>query len=155
MQLTESFLPLLQEFAAVFTRPRHVTFIALMTGWLLSHRHRFITELIQSSGCTHPGHPRRYHRFFSPAAWDLDTWCWILAKVLVATFAPLGIIELAVDDTLCRQRGLTIDGTGMHHDPLLSSRALQWVSWGHDWVVVCLVGQPIRSLGPAPSWPAK
>jgi hypothetical protein len=79
----------------------------------------------------------------------------LLAPALVATFASLGIIELAVDDTVCRQRGLTIDGTGMHHDPLLSSRALQWVSWGHDWVVVCPVGQPIRSLGPAPSWPAK
>lgn len=139
MQLTQSFLPLLREFAGVFTRPTQLTFVALMTGWLLSHRHRFITELIQSSGCTRRGHHSRYHRFFSHAAWDLDTLCGVLAKLLVATFAPLGIIELAVDDTLCRKRGLTIYGTGMHHDPLLSSRARTWVSWGHDWVVLCLV----------------
>jgi len=46
---------------------------------------------------------------------------------------------LAVDDTLCRKRGLTVYGTGMHHDPLISSRAKPLVSWGHDWVVVTLL----------------
>jgi hypothetical protein len=63
----------------------------------------------------------------------------ILVRLLVAAFAPIGIIELAVDDTLCRKRGLTVYGTGMHHDPLISSRALKLVSWGHDWVVLCLI----------------
>ena len=45
----------------------------------------------------------------------------------------------AVDDTLCRKRGLTIYGTGMHHDPLISSRAKPLVSRGHDWVVLCVL----------------
>ena len=58
---------------------------------------------------------------------------------MLATFAPSGLVELAGDDTLCRKRGLTIYGTGMHHDPLISSRAMKLVSWGHDWVVLCLV----------------
>jgi len=139
MHLTETFVPLLGEFRHVFTQPTFVTFVALMTGWLLSHRHRYITELIQSSGSTHTGHHSRYHRFFSHAAWCLEDLCHVLAVLLVATLAPCGLIELAVDDTLCRKRGLTIYGTGMHHDPLLSSRALKRVSWGHDWVVLCLV----------------
>lgn len=139
MHLTQSFVSLLHEFAGVFTQPSYATFVALLTGWILSHRRRFITELIQSSGSTRKGHHSRYHRFFSHAAWCLDTLCWTLAKLLVATFAPCGLIELAVDDTLCRKRGLTIYGTGMHHDPLLSSRALKVVSWGHDWVVLCLI----------------
>jgi hypothetical protein len=30
-------------------------------------------------------------------------------------------------------------GTGMHHDPLMSSKAKTITSWGHDWVVLCLV----------------
>ena len=38
-----------------------------------------------------------------------------------------------------RKRGLTIFGTGMHHDPLLSSRQRTWVSWGHDWVILSLI----------------
>jgi hypothetical protein len=47
----------------------------------------------------------------------------VLVKLLVRLFVPTGLIELAVDDTLCRKRGLTVYGTGMHHDPLISSRA--------------------------------
>jgi len=54
-------------------------------------------------------------------------------------FAPSGMIELAVDDTLCRKRGLNVYGTGMHHDPLISSRAKPLTSWGHDWVVLTLI----------------
>lgn len=139
MELTHSFVSLLQDFACVFTVPTFQTFRALVTGWCLSFRHRYVTELIQSSGSTHNGHHSCYHRFFSQAAWLLDDLCQVLARLLVAVFAPTGVIELAVDDTLCRKRGLTIYGTGMHHDPLISSRALALVSWGHDWVVICLL----------------
>jgi hypothetical protein len=110
-----------------------------MTGWVLSHRRRFVTDLIWSSGCTRKGHHSRYHRFFSKASWCLDALCCVLAKLLVALFAPSGMIELAVDDTLCRKRGLTVYGTGMHHDPLISSRAKPLTSWGHDWVVLTLI----------------
>src|SRR4051812_18665592 len=139
MHLTESCAPLLAAFRDVFTQPTYATFVALMTGWILSHRHRFVTELIQSSDSAHHGHHSRYHRFFSHAAWSLDVLSHLLACVLVRTFAPAGLLELAVDDTLCRKRGLTIYGAGMHHDPLISSRALKLVSWGHDWVVLCLI----------------
>jgi hypothetical protein len=139
MQLTLSFLVLLQEFAPVFTQPSFQTFQALLTGWCLAVRQRFITELIQSSGSTHDGHHSCYHRFFSQASWSLETLWYYLARLLLATFAPTGRVEMAGDDTLCRKRGLTIYGTGMHHDPLLSSRALKVVSWGHDWVVLGLL----------------
>lgn len=139
MELTLSCLVVLQEFHYVFTAPSFQTFCALMTGWCLSPRRRFITELILSSGSTHDGHHSGYHRFFSQASWSLDFLWRVLACLLLRTFAASGLVELAGDDTLCRKRGLTIYGTGMHHDPLISSRALKLVSWGHDWVVLCLV----------------
>jgi hypothetical protein len=139
MELTLTFVVLLQEFRHVFTEPSFETFRALMTGWCLSPRRRFITELILSSGSAHDGHHSCYHRFFSQACWDLDLLWRVLARILLATFVPTGLVELAGDDTLCRKRGLTIYGTGMHHDPLISSRAMKLVSWGHDWVVLCLV----------------
>lgn len=139
MECTGSFTALLSEFRCVFTAPTYQIFVCLMTGWVLSHRRRFVTELIWSSGCTRRGHHSRYHRFFSQAAWLLDCLCQVLAKMLVQTFAPTGFIELAVDDTLCCKRGLTVYGTGMHHDPLISSRAKPLTSWGHDWVVVTLI----------------
>ena len=52
---------------------------------------------------------------------------------------PNAIIILAGDDTLCRKRGLVLFGAGMDHDPLISSRAMKLVGWGHDWVNLCLM----------------
>lgn len=139
MECTPSFNDLLSAFQCVFTEPTFPIFASLMTGWVLSHRRRFVTDLIISSGCVHRGHHSRYHRFFSQSAWCLDQLSRVLAKMLIAAFAPTGIIYLAVDDTLCRKRGLTVYGSGMHHDPLISSRAKPLVSWGHDWVVITLI----------------
>jgi hypothetical protein len=62
-----------------------------------------------------------------------------LAKLVLRVFALGGTLLWAVDDTLCRKRGLTLYGAGMHHDPLISSRAKPLVSWGHDWVTLCLL----------------
>ena len=123
MECTPSFNELLSAFQCVFTVPTFPIFVSLMTGWVLSHRRRFVTDLIISSGCVHKGHHSRYHRFFSKSAWEMDLLSRVLAKLLISAFAPTGIIYLAVDDTLCRKRGLTVYGTGMHHDPLISSRA--------------------------------
>jgi hypothetical protein len=145
VQLTPTFLSLLLQFRSVFTAPSFDNFRYLATGWCLSHRHRYVTELIQSSGAVHRGHHSRYHRFFSDAAWSVDDLYEALARRAIATFYPEGLIPLGVDDTLCRKRGLTILGTGMHHDPLISSRKRPWVSWGHDWVILSLIV-------PRPAW---
>ena len=139
MELTPSFLLLLLEFRPVFTKPSFGIFCHLLTGWALSCRHRYITECIFTSGNVGNGHWSRFHRFFSHARWSLDFLCRQLARLLVARFFPTGPIYLAGDDTLCRKRGLNLYGAGMHHDPLISSRALKLVSWGHDWVVLCLL----------------
>ena len=139
MQLTSSFLDLLPHFAPVFTAPTYQTFVVIVTGWVLSQRHRFITEVIFSGGHVGIGHWARFHRFFSHAAWDIDGFSMALAKLVVTTLAPGSPLLWAVDDTLCRKRGLTLYGAGMHYDPLISSRPKALVSWGHDWVVLCLI----------------
>jgi hypothetical protein len=139
MELTDSFLTLLQSFAPVFTVPTSQTFVAIVTGWILSQRHRYVTEVIFSSGRVGDGHWSRFHRFFSHAAWDIDIFSMHLAKLVVTILAPGAVLSWAVDDTLCRKRGLTLYGAGMHYDPLISSRAKALVSWGHDWVVICLI----------------
>ena len=139
MELTRGFGDLLDLFQPVFTQPSFLLFVDLMTGWVLSHRHRYVTDLILTSGSVGKCHFSNYHRFFSQYVWELDALSWALAKLLVAMFGGSGMIYLAVDDTLCRKRGLTVYGTGMHHDPLISSRGKKLTSWGHDWVVVCLI----------------
>ena len=139
MELTASFVDLLQHFAPVFTTPTFQTFLEIVTGWVLSHRHRYVTEVIFAGGNVGNGHWCRFHRFFSQAAWDMDTFALFLAKLVGTILAPGATLFWAVDDTLCRKRGLTLYGAGMHYDPLISSRAKPLVSWGHDWVVLCLI----------------
>jgi hypothetical protein len=139
MELTSSFLDLLSHFTPVFTVPTYQTFLVIVAGWVLSQRHRFITEVIFSGGHVGIGHWSRFHRFFSHAAWNLDAFSLALAKLVATIFAPGAQLLWAVDDTLCRKRGLTLYGAGMHYDPLISSRAKSLVSWGHDWVVLCLI----------------
>jgi hypothetical protein len=139
MELTSSFHDLLQHFAPVFTAPTYQTFTVIVAGWVLSQRHRFITEVIFSGGKVGIGHWSRFHRFFSHAAWEIDAFSLALAKMVVTILTPGSQLLWAVDDTLCRKRGLTVYGAGMHHDPLISSRSKALVSWGHDWVVLCLI----------------
>jgi hypothetical protein len=139
MELTQSFAELLRDFIPVFTAPTSVTFAQIVVGWIISPRHRFITEVIFSGGNVGEGHWSRFHRFFSQAAWDPDHLSLLLAKMIVSLIAPGATLAWAVDDTLCRKRGLNVYGAGMHHDPLISSRAKPLVSWGHDWVVLCLI----------------
>src|SRR6478609_11828332 len=139
MELTDSFVALLRDFDPVFTAPTYQTFVAIVTGWILSQRHRYVTEIIFAGGHVGDGHWSRFHRFFSHAAWDIDTFSMCLAKAVVGILAPGATFFWAVDDTLCRKRGLTLYGAGMHYDPLISSRAKSLVSWGHDWVVLCLI----------------
>src|SRR5258708_13904175 len=94
MQLTLSFMVLLQEFRYVFTEPSFQTFRALMSGWCLSFRHRFITELIQASGSTHDGHHSCYHRFFSAPAWGLDFPCSLLAHGSTPPLPPIPPLQI-------------------------------------------------------------
>jgi hypothetical protein len=139
MELTPSFLALLRHFDPVFTAPTFTTFVQIVTGWIFSQRRLFITEIIFSGGNVGDGHWSRFHRFFSHAAWDLDAFALLLAKLVASILAPGATLLWAVDDTLCRRRGLTLYGAGMHHDPLISSRKKPLVSWGHDWVVLCIL----------------
>ena len=140
MELTHSFESLLLSFVPVFTEPSFQTFRLLMTGWILSMRHRYVTDLIISSDSVGHGHFSDYHRFFSHAVWDLDQLWKLLARLIVSLLiGPEATIVLAGDDTLCRKRGLGIFGTGMHHDPLSSSKSKKICHWGHDWVDLCIV----------------
>ena len=73
MELTASFLDPATALRPGLHRPTYQTFVVIVTGWVLSQRHRFVTEVIFSSGHVGNGHWSRFHRFFSHAAWDIDT----------------------------------------------------------------------------------
>ena len=102
MQLTATFCSLLHQFRHVFTAPTFTTFAAIATGWCLSPRHRYVTEMIQAANAVHRGHHSRYHRFFSDAVWSIDDLYDALAHRAVRDFYPQGTIVLGADDSLCR-----------------------------------------------------
>jgi hypothetical protein len=133
MEITTSFLPLLQVFAMEMTHPTFETFTTLITGWLFAPR-RTILGMVRASGSDR--HHAAFHRLFSAAQWSID-------RVGLAVFdritAGCEVVFLAGDDTLLPRTGLKIFGTGMHRDPMLSSRGHAVTRWGHCWVVLCVV----------------
>ena len=114
------------------TAPSFASLVTLLTGWVFAHR-RTITRMIQAAGETASKHFSSYHRLFSAARWSLDR----LGLIVFELIRPWcgEVVMLALDDTLARKRGLKMFGTGMHYDPLPSSRGMAITNWGHSWVV--------------------
>ena len=145
MNLVNSFAVLLQELAVVMTAPSFENFVVLATGWVFAPR-RTVTGMLLASGVAGQRHHSAFHRFFSEANWSRDA----LGLAVFRLLLPFcdDIVLVAIDDTLARKRGLKMFGTGMHHDPLLSSRSHVVTNWGHCWVVLGVV---IRF----PLWPER
>jgi hypothetical protein len=133
MDVATSFLPVLQVFAAEMTRPTFQNLLILISGWLLAPR-RTIIGMVRASGTDR--HHAAFHRLFSAARWSVDA---VGLAIFDLVTAAMPIVFLTIDDTLIPRTGLKIFGTGMHRDPLLSSRGHVVTRWGHCWVVLCVV----------------
>ena len=134
--LVRSFAPLLQAFQPCFTQPSFRSFWGLVCAWILCSGRRSLTRVIQSAQLSKFKHYCSFHRFFSHARWNLDELGHCVFDLLLPFCSPalLG----AVDDTLARKSGRHIWGADMHHDPLRSTRARPFFSFGHNWVVFSL-----------------
>lgn len=150
MELVPSFVDLMQQVAWVMTTPTFNSFITVLTGWIFARR-RTITGALPAAGAvkTRRGrgavkHHSAFHRVFSAAQWSLDE-LGLAVFGLMLSWLGDGPILLALDDTPARKRGLKIHGVGMHHDPLLSTRKVALVNWGHSWVILgVIVRLPFR-----------
>ena len=137
-----SFAALLQELNLIMTLPTFENFLVIAYGWVFARR-RTVTAMIQAAGAVGKKHHSAFHRFFAAARWSLD-------ELGLATFRLIRpwlgeLIFLALDDTLARKSGRRMFGAGMHHDPLISSRKLAVLNWGHSWVMLgVLVRFPFR-----------
>lgn len=142
MELVRGFVCLLQGLSTTMTAPTLDSLTTVLTGWVFSSR-RTITRMILAAGEGAEKHFSSYHRLFSAARWSLDA-VGLAVFSLIEPWLADGVL-LALDDTLARKRGLKMFGTGMHHDPLLSSRGKAITNWGHSWVVLgVIVELPFR-----------
>jgi hypothetical protein len=143
VELVPSFLALLQQVAFVMTVPTFESFTIVLTGWVFARR-RIVTRMLQAADAVGRKHHSAFHRVFAAAAWSRDELGLAVFR-LILPWLGAGPVPLALDDTLARKRGLKIHGVGMHHDPLLSTRKVALVNWGHSWVILgVIVRLPFR-----------
>src|SRR6266566_4456622 len=134
--LMQSFAPLLLAFQPCFTQPSFRSFWALVCAWILCSGRRSLTRVIQAAQLSQFKHYCSFHRFFSKARWNLDELGHRVLRLLLPFCSP--VLVAAVDDTLAHKSGRRIWGADMHHDPLRSTRARPFFSFGHNWVVFSL-----------------
>lgn len=143
MELVPGFLALFNGLAPAMTAPSFVSFTTVIAGWVLARR-RTITGIIEAAGEGADKHFSSYHRLFSAARWSLDA-LGMCVLILIESFLDAGVVMLALDDTLTRKRGLKVFGSGMHYDPLCSSKQRVTTNWGLNWVVLgVLIEFPFR-----------
>ena len=138
MTLVPSFLAFVQPLAWTMSAPSFRRFLTLVTGWIFAPR-RTVSGMLIAAGVAGTSHHAAYYRFFSTARWLLDQLGLILFSLLLPLLDAQQPVKLTLDDTHTRKRGLKIFGTGMHPDPLLSTRKKAVVTWGHSWVVLAVV----------------
>lgn len=131
---------ILDAFASCFTRPSSGSFTALCCGWVLCRSRRWITRAILPGGLLATKHHASFYRFYSSARWNHDAVGHCLFRLLLPWLPR--VIEVTVDDTLCRRAGPRIFGIAMHRDGAASSYgkggsgATQSFAGGHSWVVL-------------------
>jgi len=143
MDIVGSFADLLQVFAVTMTPTTFGNLRELAVGWVFAPR-RTIMGMLRAGGSER--HHSAFHRMFASAKWSVDR-AGLAVYDLIRRFLPQAVVFLAGDDTLLNRRGLKIFGSGMHRDPLLSSRGFTVTRWGHCWVVLCVVIESPRTPG--------
>jgi hypothetical protein len=126
----------LSSFRGHFTAPTFVRFVILAVGWILATDPSpggCVTEALIAARVSGRMHWEAFHRFFSRAVWKPDrlgeTLFWLLGPLI-----GLGVIELAIDDTLAQKRGPRVWGASMHVEPVTSTKKRKNLVRGHCWV---------------------
>ena len=138
---TDSFALLLQTwqvFCPCLTRPAFARMLVVATGWVLTHaRTRAVTEALVATGLSGILHHEAFHRFFSRGTWKPDALGLALLDRLVGR-APK-TFHLVLDDTLASKKGEHVWGICSHLDAVRSTKAVKVFTFGHCWVMLCLL----------------
>jgi hypothetical protein len=148
---------LCQLLAPAFTRPTLVTFLHIVTGWVLCRSRPTVTNLVCTIGSSLLGHVARhwtvYEKFFYRAAWSLPQLSrLLLARVVVPLIDRCAVgneVDLDIDDTTCSRCGKHVAWAGYFKDASASGNTLRTVvHWAHNWVIACVAMRDRR-------WPSR
>ena len=115
------FLALLGLARAGFTAPSFAIFTDLLTGWVCTPGRRTITAMIAVADPAGRRAHDAYHRFVRDGVWSTNRLWQALTGHLIARFCPVGVVELACDDTLFHHEGRRVDGAGTFRDAVRST----------------------------------
>src|SRR5664279_28480 len=122
VSVPDSLSSLLQRFRSCFTAPGYEVFIAMITGFILRPVERTVCGMLTGAGLAGLWHHSRAHRFFSATRWDVR---------------QVGMILLAIDETLTRRRGPKVFAASWWHDGSAAGAAK--IGYGNSWVVLAIV----------------
>ncbi|MGH7883502.1 MAG: IS701 family transposase, partial [Candidatus Dormibacteraceae bacterium] len=128
----------LNVFAPCFTAPGQRLFVQLVTAWALCPGRRTLTRLWSVI----PAPTRRaystYARWVREGKWSMDEIWRCLLGCLVDYWAPSGVIELALGDTLIHKTGRKVDGAGIFRDAVRSTASYTVAAWGLNIIILAL-----------------
>jgi hypothetical protein len=129
------FVALMVAFAPLFSKPVFQHVQVLLIGAILAPAKRTVTAALSVMGKSQDQHFQNYHRVLNRAVWSALSASRILLSLLLAAFAPDGVLVLGLDDTIERRRGDHIAAKGIYRDPVRSSHShfvkasgLRWLS---------------------------
>ena len=139
LTLPAELLPLLIEFAPLFSKPVWEHAKVLLVGALLAPGTRTVTACLRVMGLSQEQCFVNYHRVLNRARWSPLAASHILLPLLVTCFAPQGELVLGLDDTIKRRRGDPINAKGISRDPVRSSHAHFVKASGLRWLCCMLL----------------
>jgi CBS domain-containing protein len=141
-QLIPSLADLLGPFRPCFRLEAFHSFACVVEAWLICLGPRTLSEVWQFCVLARARHYCTIYDLFSRSCWDWDELGKLLLALLVAEFAPRGIVWLAVDDTLCHKRGKRVALGGIFLDPVLPSKSRKVLRYAVNYVVLAVVVRP-------------
>jgi hypothetical protein len=146
LSLPTTYISVIAVFAPVFSKPvwQHVK--VLLTGAILAPGRRTVASVLRVMGLSTTPDFQNYHRVLNRAAWSPLTASRLLLRLLVALFAPWGVVVCGLDDTIERRRGDHIRAKGIYRDPVRSSHSHFVKVSGLRWLC-CMLLTPIAWAG--------
>jgi hypothetical protein len=137
--LPTEYLTLIAVFAPLFSKRIWRYAQVLLIGGIAAPGKRTVTAALRVMGLSACRHFQNYHRVLSRAIWSSLRSSRVLLKLLVTTFAAIGPLVVALDDTIERRQGTQITAKGIYRDPVRSSHSHLVKASGLRWLSLMLL----------------
>ena len=139
LTLPAELLPLIIEFAPLFSKPVWEHAQVLLVGAILAPGTRTVTACLRVCGLSQEKCFVNYHRVLNRVRWSALAASRILLQLLLARLAPKGELVFGLDDTIERRRGAHIKAKGIYRDPVRSSHSHVVKASGLRWLCCMLL----------------